>query len=188
MIVAHRGASHDAPENTLAAFRLAWERGAEAIEGDFHLTADGEVVCIHDTTARRTAGSERSVATSTLAELRTLEYGGWKGEAFRGEPIATLGEVLATVPPGKRILIELKAGPEIVEPTARVIAASGLAPAQIAIIAFDDDVIAAAKRRMPEIDAYWLTGFDRRGLFGPLEPTIDEVVATLDRIGADGLD
>src|SRR5688500_13124508 len=47
-IVAHRGASHDAPENTLASFRLAWEQGADAIEGDFRLTRDGEIVCIHD--------------------------------------------------------------------------------------------------------------------------------------------
>ncbi len=56
-ITAHRGASHDAPENTLAAFRLAWERGADAIEGDFYLTADEQVVCIHDSTTERTAGT-----------------------------------------------------------------------------------------------------------------------------------
>lgn len=48
LIVAHRGASEDAPENTLPAFELAWEQGADAIEGDFHLTADGHVICLHD--------------------------------------------------------------------------------------------------------------------------------------------
>ena len=49
-IVAHRGASHDAPENTLEAFDLAWQQGADIIEGDFQLTADGEIVCYHDDT------------------------------------------------------------------------------------------------------------------------------------------
>ena len=52
-LVAHRGASHDAPENTLPAFELAWKQGADAIEGDFHLTSDGKIVCIHDFDTKR---------------------------------------------------------------------------------------------------------------------------------------
>lgn len=74
-IVAHRGASFDAPENTLAAFNLAWEQGADAIEGDFYLTADQQIACIHDKTTKRTAGVELKVADSTLDQLRELEYG-----------------------------------------------------------------------------------------------------------------
>ena len=58
LIVAHRGASHDAPENTLSAFLLAWEQGADAVEGDFLLTRDGQIVCIHDKTTRRTSGQD----------------------------------------------------------------------------------------------------------------------------------
>jgi glycerophosphoryl diester phosphodiesterase len=58
-LVAHRGASHDAPENTLPAFELAWKQGADAIEGDFHLTADGKIVCVHDRSSR-TAPSPNS--------------------------------------------------------------------------------------------------------------------------------
>ncbi len=60
-IVAHRGSSHDAPENTMAAFQLAWEQDADAIEGDFHLTADHEIVCIHDETTERTNPGQFSV-------------------------------------------------------------------------------------------------------------------------------
>ena len=67
-IVAHRGASHVAPENTIAAFRQAWREGADAIEGDFHLTKDGNIVCIHDADTKRTAGVSRSVANSTLED------------------------------------------------------------------------------------------------------------------------
>ena len=62
MITANRGASHDAPENTLAAFKLAWKQQADAIEGDFRLTADGKIVCIHDADTRRTCGVNLVVA------------------------------------------------------------------------------------------------------------------------------
>ncbi|MCB0916877.1 MAG: glycerophosphodiester phosphodiesterase, partial [Actinobacteria bacterium] len=68
------------------------------------------------------------------------------------------------------------------------IAASGLAPEQLAIIAFDAEVIAAAKRRMPEVRAFWLTDFERRGGIGGWRPTLEQILATLERIGADGLD
>ncbi|MDP7286911.1 MAG: glycerophosphodiester phosphodiesterase family protein, partial [Phycisphaerae bacterium] len=71
-IVAHRGASRDAPENTIAAFELAWKQGADAIEGDFYLTKDRRIVCIHDSSTKRTARANLSVAKSTLAELRKL--------------------------------------------------------------------------------------------------------------------
>jgi glycerophosphoryl diester phosphodiesterase len=76
-IVAHRGASADAPENTLPAFELAWKQGADAIEGDFHLTRDGKIVCIHDYDTQRVSGSKRVVKDSTLDELRALDAGAW---------------------------------------------------------------------------------------------------------------
>ena len=77
LIVAHRGASHDAPENTLAAFRLAWEKDADAIEGDFYLTRDQQIVCLHDETTERTAPGQTclQVAESTREQLRTLDVG-----------------------------------------------------------------------------------------------------------------
>ena len=62
LIIAHRGASYDAPENTLAAFRLAFEQGADGIESDWHLSSDGEVVCIHDSDTKRVAGKQLYVA------------------------------------------------------------------------------------------------------------------------------
>ena len=114
-IVAHRGASADAPENTLAAFKLAWEQGADAIEGDFYLSADHEIVCIHDKDTERTAPGQavRKVSESTLDQLKQLDVGKWKGERFQGERIPTIEEVFAVIPKGKKILIEIKCGPEI---------------------------------------------------------------------------
>ena len=103
-IIAHRGASFDAPENTLAAFRLAWEQGADGIEGDFMLTADGQIVCFHDLDTQRVAGEMRVVKESTLAELQALDVGRWKGDRWRGERIASLDDVLAVIPQGKQLV------------------------------------------------------------------------------------
>jgi len=188
LIVAHRGASHDAPENTLAAFNLAWERGADAIEGDFQLTADGRIVAMHDKTLKRTAGLDRKLADLTLAELRKLEAGKWKDAKYDGEPIPTLEQVLATVPDGKGILIELKVGVEIVAPLKAVLDKTKLKPSQLTIICFDADVIAACKKQMPHINAFWLTGFKQDKQTKRWSPTIDAIMKTLKRTGADGLD
>ncbi len=108
-IIAHRGASFDAPENTLAAIRLAWQQQADAVEIDVHLSRDRHLVAIHDFNTRKTTGRNRPVARQTLAQLRTLDAGQWKHPRWRGEKIPTLEEVLATVPPGKRLFIEIKA-------------------------------------------------------------------------------
>jgi glycerophosphoryl diester phosphodiesterase len=110
LIIAHRGASHDAPENTLASFKLAWEQKADGIEGDFYLTKDGKIVCIHDKTTKRTSGQkvELDVAASTLAELRKVDVGAWKDPKYAGEKMPTLEEVLAIVPAGKVFFIEIK--------------------------------------------------------------------------------
>ncbi len=187
-IVAHRGASHDAPENTLAAFRLAWEQGADAIEGDFHLTADGHIVAMHDRTTKRTAGVELEIASSTLEQLRALDVGAWKGEAFVGERIPTLDEVLQTVPAGKSILIEVKCGPDIVPVLKKVVDASSLEPEQIKVICFQAEVIAAVKRAMPQIQAYWLTSYKEQPDTQRWLPEVESVLATLARCDADGLD
>src|SRR5690349_11820047 len=100
-IIAHRGSSFLAPENTLVASHLAWQEGADAVEGDFRLTADGHIVCIHDATLKRTAGVDRSVSQCTLDELKAYDFGGWKAPKFVGERIATLPEMLSTRPVGK---------------------------------------------------------------------------------------
>src|SRR4051812_25831913 len=84
LIVGHRGASHAAPENTLPAMRLAFEEGADSLEADFWLTRDERVVCLHDADTRRTAPDQpvRRVQESTLAQLRELDVGAWKGPRF----------------------------------------------------------------------------------------------------------
>jgi glycerophosphoryl diester phosphodiesterase len=184
-IIAHRGASHDAPENTLAAFRLAIEQGADGFEADFYLTADGQIVCFHDKDTERICGKKLLVSQTRFEALRALDVGSWKGPQWNDERMPTMEEVLAEVPPGKKIFIELKSAAEIVEPMARIIEASSLAPEQIVIISFHADAIAASKKRLPRIRAHWLSDYKERQ-DGRVTPTKEKVAATIRRIGADG--
>jgi len=108
IILAHRGASARAPENTLAAFRLAFEQGADGIELDAKLSADGRVVVIHDDTVDRTTGSDGAVAGLTLADLQSLDPGRYFSTAFAGERIPSLEEVFQSVTGRGIINIELR--------------------------------------------------------------------------------
>lgn len=182
-IVAHRGASHDAPENTLPAFQLAWKQGADAIEGDFHLTKDGKIVCIHDYDTKRVAGTKFIVKDSTLDQLRSLDAGKWFKADFKDTRLPTFAEVAATVPEGKKFYIEVKCGPEIVPALLRGIIDSGLDVSQIVVISFNAPVIRELKKQAPGFKACWLSSFEKKS---PLEPSIDQVLATLRDIKADG--
>lgn len=185
-IVAHRGASHAAPENTMAAFDLAWQEGADGIEGDFRLTADGHVVCIHDADTKRTAGRRLVVAESTLADLQKLDVGTYKHPRYVNERMPTLAEVLDSVPSGKLFFIELKTGPHIVPPLKKVLSASSFPSDQLVIIAFDATTVRECKQLLPNIRAHWLTGYEE-GPSGSWEPTATGVIDTLTRTSANGL-
>lgn len=187
LIVAHRGASHDAPENTIAAFHLAWQQGADAIEGDFHLTRDGHIVCHHDRTTERITGTNLQIASAKLAELRKLDIGAWKHEKFRGERIATLPEVLGTVPERKIIYVEVKCGPEIVPKLQQDLRESNLKSAEVRIIAFDQQVIRAVKRAMPAYSAYWLVSPKQENDNGPWFPSRQQIIQTALDAKADGI-
>lgn len=186
--IAHRGESADAPENTMAAFRLAWERGVPTIELDVHLTADGELILSHDPNTRRTTGVDRVIRQSSLAELRGLDAGRWKGERWAGERMPTLGEVLASIPSGGRALIEIKEGPEAVPALVEAVRSSGKGPEQLAVISFNLQTVAEAKRRLPRVPAYYLSSFRQDQATGAWTPSVDELIRQARSAGADGLD
>lgn len=110
LIIAHRGAKGEAPENTMAAFKLALEQGCDAFELDIHLSQDGEMVVIHDDTVNRTTSGEGNVADLTLAELQQLDAGMWFDPSFEGEKIPTLREVFELAPEHLMINVEVKGG------------------------------------------------------------------------------
>lgn len=206
-VIAHRGLGQGTlrpeapPENTLPAISAAWAAGADACEIDIHLSADGHIVVIHDDKTERTCGAPWLVREHTLAELRALDAGRWKDERWAGTPIPELGEVLATVPAGKRLFLELKSGPACLPALARAIAASGLAPAQLPIISFGIDALALTKRALPQHECHLLVAFETdyahgrwvakyaEGYRAVTEPAdVDRLIAKVAAAGLDGID
>ena len=111
LVIAHRGASGEAPENTLAAFSLAVEQGAQVIELDVHMTRDGYPVIIHDATVNRTTDSTGLVWEKTMTELQDLDAGSWFGTQFSGERVPTLEEVVTWARGRVALAIEIKNAP-----------------------------------------------------------------------------
>jgi glycerophosphoryl diester phosphodiesterase len=190
-IVAHRGASHDAPENTVTSARLAWEQDADAVELDIHLTKDGRLAVLHDADTKRTTGAPGKVVDLSWEEVRKLDAGAWKDARWKGERIPQLEEILATVPPGKRLFIEIKSGPEILPELERVLqtSASRLKPEHTVLIGFDYDTMVAARKRFPPtIAVHWLSSFRRDARTGAVTPTVETLIARAKAGGLTGLD
>lgn len=164
IVVAHRGASAYAPENTLAALREARRRGADMVEVDIRRTADGAFVAMHDSTLGRTTDVRRRrpgrrpwrVADFTLAEIRELDAGAWFGERYAGERVPTLEEVLCTLRGlGLGALVELKArrgDPASVGGLVRILAADSswrADPGALTVQSFDHGAIRRLAGALP---------------------------------------
>lgn len=201
LVIGHRGDSAHAPENTVASAKSAWQKKADGVEGDYYLTRDGKLVCIHDADTKRTTGVAMKVRKANLAELQALDAGAIKGSEWKGERIPTLNEILDTAPPGGRFYLEIKAGhdpgpggkgkgpeygPDIVGPMKTVLDGYHFAPQQIVIISFSDHAVAEAKRLMPEHKAYLLVSYGKHK--GQWTPTVDQIISRLRACHADGLD
>ncbi|MEI6826894.1 MAG: glycerophosphodiester phosphodiesterase family protein [Desulfuromonadales bacterium] len=187
LIIGHRGASREAPENTCESFRLAWSLGADGIEADFRLAADGTIVCMHDATAARTTGKDLEIAAVTVEELRRLDAGAWKGSAWSGAMIPTLDEVLAAVPPGTWFFIELKSGVEIIAPLKRALQKSAITPDQIRLLSFSAPLVAALSQHLPDWHACLLCDYRYSLLNNSWRPSRADVLEMLNRTGACGL-
>lgn len=188
-IVAHRGASFDAPENTLASMKLAFEQGADAAELDIHLTKDGKVAVLHDADLKRTAGLELKVADKNFDELRNANvgaWGKWAGQGFN-EPVPELSQVFEIVPDGKRLFIEIKCGAEVLPALERAFAQTKLTPWQLPMITFHYDVALAAKKLFPKHEVFWLHSWAKDKKTGEF-PNPDAVLAKAKEAGLDGVD
>lgn len=186
-IVAHRGYSTKAPENTLAAFHLAWESGADACENDIYLTLDQQIVVCHDRDTKRTSNGSLFIPKSTLADLQKLDAGSWKGEQWKGEKMPSLQQALDTMPRGKqRFFIEIKCGPEIVPALQKVLEPMRERAEQLAIITFNHEAAVLTKKTLPWIPLYYLAG----GKTKDKKPRtdLDQVIADAKANQFDGLD
>jgi glycerophosphoryl diester phosphodiesterase len=186
-IIAHRGASFDAPENTFASVCLGWQQRADAVEVDVHLSRDGKLVVIHDDNTRKTTGMNRKVVRQTLAELRVLDAGQWHSEEWSGEQIPTLDEILPTVPARKRLFIEIKSKASPAVELSRTLTRSKCPAGQIVFIGFSLPMMKSIKRAFPEFEVCWITVL-RRNSRTRRWSNAAKLAARIKAAGLDGLD
>lgn len=169
--VAHRGSSFEAPENTIAAVQAGVADKADYVEIDVQRSADGELIVMHDTTLTRTTNVEEvfpdrasyAVSEFTLAELKQLDAGSWKGDQFAGEPVPTMQEVLdVLIPSQSGLLLEMKAPelyPGIVDDLVAELEAqpgyldSGVANSRLVVQSFNWEFMADFNAQLPEVTA-----------------------------------
>lgn len=175
-VVAHRGASGYAPENTLAAVKLGWEMGATAVEIDVHLTLDNTVVVIHDKNTKRTAGKELIIATATYDQLKTLDVGRWKDEKYAGEQIPRLIDIVNAIPKGKKLVVEIKSDTKIVSVIGDELRNHPKVD-RLIFIAFDYETIVETKKSFPSNKSFWLCSRFKT-----------DIKSTLEKVKVDGLD
>ncbi len=185
LFVAHRGESLEAPENTLAAFRLAWQRRCRCIECDVRRTSDGEIVCMHDPSTLRTTGVDYVVERTPYSKLWRLDAGSWKDPEWIGEAIPLLSEVLYEMPADGRIFIELKSSSDILEPLFEVIDKAQVSFWQIRLIAFDFETIKRAQALFPAVKVHLLTSFEEQN--GQLVPDAETLLEKLQVAGVAGI-
>ena len=187
-LIAHRGESVDAPENTLPAYETAVARGF-GFECDIYLSQDGRLFTFHDSNLKRTTAgvhTEKCTAASwadTVSKVNVGGWGKWKGSKFDPTRPALLEEVLALARPGRKIYVEVKGGDSAVAwvpAIKRVFAKEPKAtPETVLFICFSAKTCTELKRLMPEFKTYWLTS-------GKQSP--DELIAQLRTFGVDGVD
>jgi len=172
LLIAHRGASGYAPENTLAAFRKAVAMGLGFIETDLQLSRDARFVAIHDETVNRTTNGQGSVRDLTLAELRRLDAGSWFGSSYAGERVPTLEEILEFAKRHDVVFyLELKPGGSWGGEHALIgaLRESGEI-ARVVVISFDSALVAAVRRAEPTL----MTGLLCDGQIDkPIEKTLE---------------
>jgi glycerophosphoryl diester phosphodiesterase len=178
-LMAHRGNRVACPENTIAAFRQALDDGADILETDLHLTRDGVLVCIHDSTVDRTTDGRGPVADMTLAELKQLSASYGRPE-FKDERIPTLAEVTALLPPDVALALELKTDrflePDVCQKLAAQLDQAGVR-ARSVVLSFKLPRLRAVQAVAPDIPIGFITlsnpfPFVSAQLLGPFWPLL----------------
>ncbi len=108
LVIAHRGASSKAPENTIAAFNLAWDLNSDGIELDIRKTKDSLFVCSHDNNLNRLSSNKKNISSMSVSEIKEIDVGSWKSSKFKSERVPLLSEALSVIPEGKKVFIEIK--------------------------------------------------------------------------------
>ncbi len=154
-IIAHRGASYLAPENTCASANLAWELGADAVEIDIYLSSDNRIMVMHDANTKRTSGENYALKNTHSSVLRTLDVGSFKDQKYRGEKIPFIEEIIQTIPENKELVVEIKTKSEILPFLKKSIKKYGKKK-KYQFICFDVQTIIDTKQTFKKYPCYWL--------------------------------
>ena len=170
--IAHRGASHLAPENTSAAINLAWELGSKAAECDVLLTKDKKIVVFHDKNTIRLCGKSCNIRKKNYKDLKNLpvRLNSNNLPQYRGETIPLLQDILQTVPDSTTLVIEIKCGSEILNPMKEILGKHWKS-GKIVFIAFDYETIMTMKKAFPKVPCYFLAH-----LKGNISKHFDELI------------
>ncbi|MCZ6702213.1 MAG: glycerophosphodiester phosphodiesterase family protein [Ignavibacteria bacterium] len=172
LIIAHRGESYDAPENTLASINLAWKRDADGVEIDVQLTKDDKIVLIHDKTTLRTGSKYKRIAANNYDGLLKIDVGKFKNTKWKNERIPLLDEAIDTIPGNKILFIEIKSDEKIIKPLQNLIEQKNINLAQIKFIGFNIYMMELIKKTFPEIGSYWIVEGKNYRTKGLLKKTI----------------
>lgn len=173
--VAHRGESSRAPENTLAAFKLAWELNADGAELDIHMSKDHRIMVIHDGNTKRTTGKDFEIKDTDSKQIRKLDAGSFKDSTFRNEKIPFLEEVIKTIPQGKKLFVEIKCPSDVLPWLKKLTQKSGK-EAQLVFIGFDWQTMVDTKHVFSQNKCYWLCSAKK------------ELLERIDKTAAEGID
>jgi glycerophosphoryl diester phosphodiesterase len=188
LFIAHRGASYEAPENTLAAVNLAWQLDADGVEIDIQLTKDNQVVVFHDDNTLRYQGDTRLISEYNYPELLVLDVGKFKGDKYIGEKIPLLSDVINTVPKNRKLVIEIKSGAEIVSYLRSAVEQSKINHDQIVFISFRRDSITQIKKAIPECKALRLYELKQIPFLNTTFPSIRRLIREVTHDKLDGVD
>ncbi|MCK5708011.1 MAG: hypothetical protein KAI43_10195 [Candidatus Aureabacteria bacterium] len=181
-IIAHRGASYLAPENTIPSIALAWENDVDSVEIDVQLSKDNEIVLMHDKTTRRTAGVLKRVKSQSLKKLKSLDVGKWKDEKWTGTKIPTLEESLGLLPIGKSYFIDIKSKKEIIPSLKNIISESEYSSKELVFTGFSLSTMKEIKKAFPLNEVYLNVILN-----GTFEEELDKVIKRVNRSNLDGI-
>jgi glycerophosphoryl diester phosphodiesterase len=184
-IIAHRGASYLAPENTIASVMLGWKKEAD-VEVDVHLSRDNRIIVIHDSSTKRTGKTDFKVKDTPSRELRKLDVGSFKSAKYTGEQIPFLADIIKTIPPGRKLYVEIKCGKEILPILKKLINDSNK-KSQIVIIGFNLETVTMSKELI-DVPTYWLKGTEKDKQTEKWIPHNPQLIQIAINNGLDGLD
>ncbi len=186
LVFGHRGASFDAPENTIGSILEALKQGADGVEIDVRRNRNDNFSVIHDATFTRTTGEKGRVSNSSNKRISTLDAGTFKSARYKGEKIPILAEVLDIVPSGKLLQIELKSSIRSVPRLAYKIRSSRKHPSEIIVIGFSYYAMQLVKELLPNVKVAWING--EKSQFQPNMQPVSHLIRKLQMANLDAVD